>query len=178
MHTVMGKWSVVVAAATMLVAGLTAGAADLGARDSTVAGVGVQVTPMEIGTTAPEWRFAVSLNTHSQDLADDLATEAVIIDAQGNAQRALGWEGDGAGGHHRKGVLRFARPSPQPRVIEVRIQRAGEAAPRTFRWSAQAGAQTASPPNAGVSGATMLSSVAPFYNFGSVSMAAGKVTHR
>ena len=35
---------------------------------------------------------------------------------------------------HREGVLRFKPISPRPQSIELQITRAGEDAPRSFRW--------------------------------------------
>ena len=116
-------------------AALAAHAANLGPQNSAEGGVAIQVTPIDVGASAQAWTFAVALNTHSQNLADDVAAEAFIVDAAGKPQPAVGWEGDPPGGHHRKGVLRFAPLSPKPALIEVRIQRAGEAEPRAFQWS-------------------------------------------
>ncbi|HEX8011594.1 MAG TPA: hypothetical protein VF814_11765 [Casimicrobiaceae bacterium] len=127
----------IAAASASLLAALPSQAAELGPQRSQDAGVGIQVTPLEVAATASEWTFSVELNTHSQNLGDDLAAEAVLVDAAGKPQPAIGWEGDAPGGHHRKGVLRFAPLSPTPPTIEVRIQRAAEAQPRTFQWSTQ-----------------------------------------
>ena len=116
---------------------LAAQAVDLGPQTSQADGVAIQVTPMDIAPTAKEWKFAVALNTHSQSLGDDLATEASLVDAAGKAHPATRWDGDPPGGHHRKGMLRFAPLSPTPVQIEMRIQRPSESTARTFRWSAQ-----------------------------------------
>jgi hypothetical protein len=56
------------------------------------------------------------------------------VDATGKQHPAAGWDGDPAGGHHRKGVLRFKALSPRPDALEMRILRQGETAARTFRW--------------------------------------------
>lgn len=112
-------------------------ALDLGPQSSQADGVAIQAAPLDIAPAAKEWKFAVALNTHSQNLGDDLATEASLVDAAGKPHLALGWDGDPPGGHHRKGVLRFAPLSPQPAQIEMRIQRPSESTARTFRWSAQ-----------------------------------------
>lgn len=118
-------------------AALAAQAVDLRPQSSQAGGVAIQVTPIDVTPAATEWKFAVVLNTHSQDLADDLAAQAVLIDAAGKPQPAIGWDGDPPGGHHRKGALRFAPLSPTPAQIEMRIQRASESAARTFRWPTQ-----------------------------------------
>jgi hypothetical protein len=122
---------VVVAMAAISAAAQAAG---LGARATQAGGVTIEMTPIDVAATAKEWTFAVALNTHSRALVDDLVREAFIVDGTGRPQPALGWDGDSPGGRHRKGVLRFASPSPTPAQIEVRIRRASESEARTFRW--------------------------------------------
>jgi hypothetical protein len=80
------------------------------------------------------WQFRVALNTHSRDLSEDLMQVAVLADGQGGQSRALSWDGDKPGGHHRSGILKFRAPSPMPDAVEVRIARPGEVAPRVFSW--------------------------------------------
>ena len=95
-------------------------------------GVTVKVTPKKLD--GAEWEFAVVLDTHSQELKDDLQQSAVLVVA-GRELKPTRWQGPGAGGHHREGVLVFpAAAADGP--IELRIQRAGEASPRVFRWDA------------------------------------------
>lgn len=108
--------------------------AELPAQQSTANGVAVAVTPADLGAGAKTWNFAVTFNTHTQVLADDLVKSAVLVDDKGNAHQALAWDGAGPGGHHRKGVLSFAAIAPRPQAVELRITRAGESKPRTFRW--------------------------------------------
>lgn len=112
-----------------------AAAAELAQQSSQAGGVTISVKPTDVSATAATWQFQVVLDTHTGDLGDDLARTATIVDAAGRQQPALGWEGDPAGGHHRKGVLRFKALSPRPDALELRIARAGETAPRTFRWN-------------------------------------------
>jgi hypothetical protein len=119
-------------AAATLAAG--AAAADLGARSSNNGGVSVSVTPKVVSPTAAAWEFSVVLNTHTQDLSDDLLKNTVLIDAQGGRHSPTAWEGAPPGGHHRSGVLRFKGLGVQAGALELLIQRAGEAAPRSFRW--------------------------------------------
>lgn len=97
------------------------------------AGVTVSVTPTELGRSAKLWVFKVVLDTHSQDLVDDLAGISVLA-WQGGEAKPFAWEGAGPGGHHREGVLKFAASEPLPDAVELRIHRPGEANPRTFRW--------------------------------------------
>lgn len=102
------------------------------ATQSTVErGVTVKVTPRKL--TGSEWEFAVVLDTHSEDLKDELQNAAVLV-VDGREIRPASWQGPGAGGHHREGVLRFPSPDDSPAAVELRIQRAGESAPRVFRW--------------------------------------------
>jgi hypothetical protein len=93
--------------------------------------VTVSVTPRSLKDGS--WEFDVALNTHSQDLKDDLMKSASLI-AGGKAHAPAGWKGDPPGGHHRKGVLKFDGIDPGPSEIELRIARPGEPKPRSFRW--------------------------------------------
>ncbi|OGA36583.1 MAG: hypothetical protein A3F75_07645 [Betaproteobacteria bacterium RIFCSPLOWO2_12_FULL_64_23] len=110
-------------------------AAELASQSSEDGGVTIAVKPVDVSAKAATWSFQVSLSTHSQDLNDDLVRTAFIVDRVGN-RNALptGWKGDAPGGHHRKGVLSFKALAPLPAAIELRIQRAGEKAPRMYRW--------------------------------------------
>jgi hypothetical protein len=109
-------------------------AAELAPQNSQANGVGISVKPTDVSATATTWLFQVTLTTHSGDLGDDLTRTATVVDAAGKPYPAAGWEGDPAGGHHRKGVLRFKALSPRPDALEMRILRQGETAPRIFRW--------------------------------------------
>ncbi len=113
---------------------LSATAAELGTRSSSAAGVTVKVTPKDVSPQAAVWTFTVVLDTHSQDLRDDLAKSAALVDARGGRHAPLAWEGAAPGGHHREGVLRFKGLGALADVLELQIQRAGEQAPRVFRW--------------------------------------------
>ncbi len=108
-----------------------AAAQSLTAQKTAVAGVTVQATPRALPGGA--WEFELVFDTHSAELNDEPAKSATLV-ADGRTLAPAGWKGDPPGGHHRKGVLRFDAVSPPPEAIELRIARAGEAAPRTFRW--------------------------------------------
>ena len=112
-----------------------ASAAELGARSSSAAGVTVKVTPKDISPQAAVWTFAVVLDTHSQDLRDDLAKTSALVDARGGRHAPLAWDGAAPGGHHRAGVLRFKGLGAQSGVLELQIRRVGEQTPRVFRWT-------------------------------------------
>jgi len=119
--------------ATLLYA-LGAAAAELAPQNSQAGGVSVSVKPIDVSAAATRWQFQVTLTTHSGDPGDDLPRTATLVDVSGKQYPAVAWEGDPAGGHHRKGVLRFKPLSPRPDALELRILRQGETAPRTFRW--------------------------------------------
>jgi hypothetical protein len=111
-----------------------ASARELAQQTSRDRGVTVQAKPIDLSPAAKTWTFEIVLDTHSQDISDDLARVATL--AGGGTQHApTGWEGDPPGGHHRKGVLRFAPITPRPEAVELRIHRPGENAPRSFRWT-------------------------------------------
>ena len=114
---------------------LSAEAAESNARKSTANGVTVAVTPDLRG--AQTWEFKIVLDTHTQDLSDDLLKTAVLLDPRGNRHLPTAWEGAPAGGHHREGVLRFAAIAPMPAYVELEIRRPKEPAPRVFRWQLQ-----------------------------------------
>lgn len=109
-----------------------AAAERLPARTSSAAGVTVKVQPLA-GTPIGS-AFEVTFDTHSQELKDDLVKSAVLVPDAGAPLAPAAWQGDPAGGHHRKGVLRFDAITPPPARVELRIHRAGEPAPRVFRW--------------------------------------------
>lgn len=112
----------------------TSAAAQLAPQKSTQSGVTVAVTPAELDASSKVWAFKIVLDTHSQDLSDDLAKSAVLVDAQGRQSSPVAWEGAAPGGHHREGVLKFEAITPRPQAVELRIARPGEAEPRSFRW--------------------------------------------
>ncbi len=94
----------------------------------------VEVTPVAMAAGAEPWRFEVSMNTHVTPLAQDMAASAVLVDEHGRETPAIGWEGDAAGGHHRRGVLLFPPVAPIPAAVTLKIRTIGGVAERTFRW--------------------------------------------
>lgn len=104
----------------------------LAPQTSNQSAVTVKVTPRSLQTAV--WEFEVTFDTHSQELKDDLLKNAVLIAADGTQISPIDWQGDPPSGHHRKGVLRFNAPKPTPGTVELRINRPGEAQPRSFRW--------------------------------------------
>lgn len=100
-------------------------------QTTVVRGVTVKVTPGKLADSG--WEFSIVLDTHSEDLKDDLEKAAVlVVDRQ--EILPVQWQGAAAGGHHREGVLRFPAPEAKAGPVELKLTRAGEAAPRVFRW--------------------------------------------
>ena len=130
----MRKLNRVLVACSLAAAALAADAAELVAQENNDRGVTIAVTPQALSKNAEWWDFRIVLDTHSADLDDDLAKTAVLLAEPAVRQLPVAWEGAGPGGHHREGVLRFKSIAPMPQAIELRIQRAGEPAPRSFRW--------------------------------------------
>lgn len=74
--------------------------------------------------------FDVTLDTHSAELSMDLST--ATLDVGGVRWPVAGWDGDGPGGHHREGTLRFdAGGSP---AGTARLQLAGFPEPLVITW--------------------------------------------
>lgn len=98
--------------------------------------VTVTVTPVDISSRSKEWRFDVVMDTHSVELDQDMTKIAILIDEQGKEYQPLAWEGP-TGGHHREGVLTFARITPTPKSIELKITNIGGVPSRSFAWNLQ-----------------------------------------
>lgn len=108
-------------------------AAEAAAQTNNQDGVKITVEPRGFPRGAKSWDFAITLETHTQPLEDDLVKATTLL-ADGKACRPLSWDGAPPGGHHRKGVLRFEAVTPLPQAVELQVRRAGEASPRIFRW--------------------------------------------
>lgn len=134
MTAVINVFRCLLLAVAALMASGVASAAELGTRTSSAGGVTINVTAKSVAPGAAVWEFEVVLDTHSQDLSDDLLKTAVLVDAKGGRHAPLAWQGAPPGGHHREGVLRFKGLAALPDAIELQIRRPGEAAPRSFRW--------------------------------------------
>ena len=131
----MRNWMPAIVIATVAAAiSLTAAAADLDAQKSVDRGVTVTVTPQNLSRDTTSWDFKVVLDTHSQDLSDDLVKSSLLFDGAGGRYAPTAWDGAPPGGHHREGVLRFKALSPTPQSVELQITRSGETVPRSFRW--------------------------------------------
>jgi hypothetical protein len=137
----LSRRSAIALAATVLALGVaplpmtrSAAAAEFAARSNDMGGVRVVVTPKTVAGKS-DWEFAVTMDTHTKPLDDDLTKTAVLVDDGGRRYLPLSWQGDQPGGHHRKGVLRFPAPSEQVKSFELQIQGSGGENKRVFHWT-------------------------------------------
>ncbi len=96
------------------------------------ANVTVIVTPLDLSSQSAQWKFDVVMDTHSVELDQDMTKVAVLIDDQGKEYTPLTWEGP-TGGHHREGTLTFARITPAPKSVELKITGIADVV-RSFVW--------------------------------------------
>ncbi|GEM_PF-962141 len=103
-----------------------------GAKTDEQENVTVIVSPIDLSPQSQEWKFDISMNTHSVELDQDMAKSAVLIDSQDREFKPLNWDGS-IGGHHREGILTFDQITPTPKYIELKISDIGTAV-RNFTW--------------------------------------------
>ena len=104
------------------------------AKTNNEGGIQITVQPKNISGGSATWDFDVALNTHSGDLAQDMAQVSTLIDGSGKQYAAIGWDGDLPGGHHREGVLKFKAIAPQPSLVTLVIRNVGGIKERKFTW--------------------------------------------
>lgn len=110
------------------------GAAELQAQTNQDGPVSITVTPQGIFDSATSWDFQIALNTHMGDLGEDM-TQVVVLVVDGKEYKPVVWDGDPAGGHHRRGVLKFSPVSPKPGTITLKIHQVGGIDERSFTWN-------------------------------------------
>ncbi|OGH17301.1 MAG: hypothetical protein A3C30_01715 [Candidatus Levybacteria bacterium RIFCSPHIGHO2_02_FULL_40_18] len=93
--------------------------------------VTVEATPKNIQEDVFE--FEIVMDTHSVALDQDMAAVSKLIDDRGSEYKPTLWKGDGPGGHHRSGILRFERIAQKPKSIKLIIGSIG-GAERNFSW--------------------------------------------
>ena len=101
----------------------------LEARTFTAGAVEVSVQPVVVDASGAT--FKVTLNTHSTELSADLAKTSTL-EVGGRPWGGAIWTGDGPGGHHRQGELRFQAAGPASG--DVRLVIGGLPAPVTATW--------------------------------------------
>lgn len=96
------------------------------------ADVSVAVIPTNLSPQSAEWKFDISMDTHSVELDQDLTISSVLLDDQGREYKPVRWEG-AVGGHHRKGILVFKNITPMPKEIKLKIAGVADTT-RIFTW--------------------------------------------
>ena len=91
--------------------------------------VTVEATLREVDETGAA--AAIVFDTHAVELDLDVAGGAVLT-VSGTAWPTEAWDGEGPGGHHREGELRFTAGGPPEGEAVLTI--AGLSEPVTFRW--------------------------------------------
>ena len=89
--------------------------------------VKVQPRQLDVGGAV----FKISFDTHSVDLDQDLTRQARLV-VGGTTWPIAGWSGDGPGGHHREGELRFTAAGPATGTATLSID--GLPAAVTATW--------------------------------------------
>jgi hypothetical protein len=95
--------------------------------------VRVDVKPIQLAAGKPAV-FEIRLNTHSVNLAYDIAQISSIEDGQGKVYKATAWKGSAPGGHHRRGTLEFPKLEGNPQTIKLIIHGIAEVPTRVFEW--------------------------------------------
>ena len=106
------------------------------AKTDDQASVTIVITPLDLSVQSAEWKFNIIMDTHSVELNQDMIEVTVLSDDSNKEYRPIRWEGTGAGGHHREGVLIFNQIMPAPKSIELKISDIGDVA-RSFTWRLQ-----------------------------------------
>ncbi|MDX8143230.1 hypothetical protein SK854_13970 [Lentzea sp. BCCO 10_0061] len=116
----------VIAVAALVVVGAIAwwlsrpepGPADLGTRTVQAGAVEVTMTALTLDRSGAA--FELKFDTHTVELALDPAASARLT-VNGRQVEGASWDGQGPGGHHREGTLRFTTPVPAGAAIELRV---------------------------------------------------------
>lgn len=97
-------------------------------RSTTVGDVEVKVEPRRMDGRGA--MFKVAMDTHQGSLDMDMQRSRLMVD--GIEWPMEQFEGDGPGGHHREGQLRFMPGGPVSRMAELTMD--GFAKPVRMRW--------------------------------------------
>lgn len=103
-------------------------------KESNEGPVTVTVTALSLENASSTWDFKIVLNTHSEELSEDLVAVSELLDGRGKSYKPTNWEGAPPGGHHREGVLKFNPISPRPESIELKMINIGKVSERRFKW--------------------------------------------
>ena len=97
----------------------------------TVSAGSVQLTIQPIRIDASGAAFNLQVDTHSGSLDLDLPG-ASKLEVDGRGWQLAGWSGDGPGGHHRRGELRFTARGTSGRNATLTIS--GLSSPVVVSW--------------------------------------------
>jgi len=92
--------------------------ADLGTRTVQAGEVEVKMTALTLDVSGAA--FKIEFNTHTVELSLDPASAARLT-VNGTSADGATWDGQGPGGHHREGTLRFPAPIPSGASVELSI---------------------------------------------------------
>jgi len=104
-------------------------------RSVKVAQVTVAAVPERLDAAGAVLRL--KLDTHTTPLDMDLPG-AARLSVGGRDWPAQTWEGDGPGGHHREGTLRFRAEGPATGPVRLVVDGLGQPAELTWRSAASA----------------------------------------
>ena len=93
--------------------------------------VTVEATPKNIQEGVFE--FEIIIDTHSVALDQDMVAVSKLVNDRGIEYKPTLWKGDGPGGHHRSGILRFEGVAQKPKSIKLIIGSIG-GVERNFSW--------------------------------------------
>ncbi len=96
--------------------------------------VRVDVRPVQLVPGKPA-RFEIRMNTHSEELSQDLLAVVTLKDNKGREYQATNWKGSPPGGHHLSGVLEFPELDGNPESITLVIRLIADGPDRAFKWS-------------------------------------------
>lgn len=96
--------------------------------------VRVDVRPVQLTPGHPA-RFEIRMNTHSENLSQDMIAVCTLKDNQGREYQPTNWEGSPPSGHHRRGILEFPALEGTSRSITLVIRDIAEVPERIFEWS-------------------------------------------
>lgn len=108
-------------------------AASFETRTNEGGSVTVSVTPLNLEPGSPS-EFEVAMNTHSVDLSNDMLDTVVVRDDAGKEYTPTAWEGPGAGGHHRSGILKFPALAANARAVTLIVKNVAGVPERLFKW--------------------------------------------
>ena len=107
-----------------------------GGASQSVGGGGVTVTATLLNKSGDDATFQVALDTHSVNLDVYKFEEIVRLrDDQGRETPPRLVENVQGGGHHRRATVRFTRPEPKLKKLELVVNGVAGVPERLFQWT-------------------------------------------